>query len=140
MYKQLEIYNELFSLYKTYIMENCIYNPNIRKKTPQSFSRFPTIIFKESVNINDSITTNKQEFIDQISYTIDIYTKDMTIDGKKYASEDIMRDLQYLTFEFMKNMKMDRVSCEDAEYLDYTIDRKFMIFNCLLKNWDKKII
>ena len=65
----------LYLKYKKYTLENCEFNPNIRNKTPQNFSRFPTIIIKETVNANDSKSLSRHEFVDRIAYTVDIYTK-----------------------------------------------------------------
>lgn len=140
MYKDLDIYNKLFKEYKTYISEKSQFAPKILKKTPQSLSYFPTILMKETINSTSSQTTNCQEFIDNLAYTIEIYSKDCTVGNTRYASDVVMRDLQYLTFEFFKNMKFNRDLCSNAEYIDKNIDRKIMIFSCKLNSWNGRII
>lgn len=140
VYKDLDISNEIYLKYKEYILKNCDFNPNIRNKTPQNFSRFPTIIIKETINSNDSRALNRQEFVDRIAYTVDIYTKDMTLNGQKFASIEIMDKLKYLTFDFFNEIGMNRDGCDDAEHTDITIDRKIIIFSCRICNWNRKII
>lgn len=140
MYKDLDIYSKLFKQYKDYINEKSNFAPKILKKTPQSLSYFPTILMKETINSTSSQTTNYQEFIDNLAYTIEIYTKDCVVGNTKYASDIVMRDLQYLTFEFFKNMKFNRDLCANAEYMDQSIDRKIIIFSCKLNSWNGRII
>lgn len=140
MYKDLDIYNKLFKQYKEYINEKSTFAPRILKKTPQSLSYFPTILMKETVNNTNTNTLNGQEFTDRLAYTIEIYTKDCVIGTTKYASDVVMRDLQYLTFEFFNNMKFQRDVCNNAEYIDINVDRKIIIFSCKINSWNGKII
>lgn len=140
MYKDLDIYNKLFKQYKEYINENSSFAPKILKKTPQSLSYFPTILMKETINNNNKRTLNGQEFVDYLAYTIEIYTKDNVVGNMRYASDIVMRDLQYLAFEFFSNMGFNRDMCSNAEYIDQSVDRKIIIFSSKIKSWDGKII
>ena len=140
MYKDLDIYSKLFKQYKEFINEKSQFAPRISKKTPQSLSYFPTIIMKETINSSNTQTLNGQEFTDRLAYTIEIYTKDCVVGSTKYASDIVMRDLQYLTFEFFNNMKFNRDLCSNAEYIDINVDRKIIIFSCRINNWNGKII
>lgn len=140
MYKDLDIYNKLYKEYKKYINENSKFAPKIFKKTPQSLSYFPTILMKETVNATNTNTLNGQEFTDNLAYTVEIYTKDNVTGDTRYASEVVMRDLQYLTFEFFKNMKFNRDICTNAEYIDQNVDRKIMVFSSKINNWNGRII
>lgn len=140
MYKDLDIYSKLFKEYKQYISEKSQFAPRILKKTPQSLTYFPTILMKETVNNTNTHTLNGQEFTDRLAYTIEIYTKDSVVGNTKYASDIVMRDLQYLTFEFFNNMKFKRDVCNNAEYIDINVDRKVMIFSCKINSWNGKII
>ena len=141
MYKELDIYNKVFKLYKEFITEKDMFGTSIYKKAPQNLSKFPTIVFKEVDNFNSNFgkTINNEEFIDELMYSVDIYTKDKIIDGNQYSSEAVMRDLQYLTFEFFYKMKFNRESCKPTEYLDITVDRKTIIFSCTQNSWNGKI-
>lgn len=140
MYKDLDIYNSLYKQYKEYINEKSSFAPKILKKTPQSLTYFPTILMKETTNTSDGSTLNKQEFVDNLSYTIEIYTKDNVVGNTRYASDVVMRDLQYHTFEFFKNMKFNRDVCTNAEYIDRNVDRKIIIFSARISSWNGNII
>ena len=140
MYKDLDIYSKLFKQYKEYINENSTFAPKILKKTPQSLTYFPTILMKETINTTNTGTLNRQEFVDNLAYTIEIYTKDCTVGNTRYASDVVMRDLQYLTFEFFNNMKFNRDMCTNAEYIDRSVDRKIIIFSSKINSWNKNII
>ena len=140
MYKDLDIYSKLFKQYKEYINENSTFAPKILKKTPQSLTYFPTILMKETINTTNTGTLNRQEFVDNLAYTIEIYTKDCTVGNTRYASDVVMRDLQYLTFEFFNNMKFNRDMCTNAEYIDRSVDRKIIIFSSKINSWNGRII
>ena len=140
MYKDLDIYSKLVKQYKEYINEKSLFAPKIMKKTPQSLSYFPTILIKETVNNNNSETLNRQEFVDNLGYTVEIYTKDCVVGNTRYASDVVMRDLQYLTFEFFNNMKFHRDLCTNAEYIDKNVDRKIIIFSSKINSWNGRII
>lgn len=140
MYKDLDIYSKLFKQYKEYINENSTFAPKILKKTPQSLTYFPTILMKETINTTNTGTLNRQEFVDNLAYTIEIYTKDCTVGNTRYASDIVMRDLQYLTFEFFNNMKFNRDMCTNAEYIDRSVDRKIIIFSSKINSWNGRII
>lgn len=140
MYKDLDIYSKLFKEYKEYINEKSQFAPKIMKKTPQSLSYFPTILMKETTNNTNAQTLNHQEFVDSLAYTVEIYTKDSVVGTTKYASDIVMRDLQYLTFEFFKNMHFNRDLCTNAEYMDKNVDRKIIIFSSKINSWNAKII
>ena len=140
MYKDLDIYSKLVKQYKEYINEKSSFAPKIMKKTPQSLSYFPTILIKETVNNNNSETLNRQEFVDNLGYTVEIYTKDCVVGNTRYASDVVMRDLQYLTFEFFNNMKFHRDLCTNAEYIDKNVDRKIIIFSSKINSWNGRII
>lgn len=140
MYKDLDIYSKLFKQYKEYIEEKSSFAPKILKKTPQSLTYFPTILMKETTNNTNTHTLNGQEFADNLAYTIEIYTKDSVVGNTRYASDIVMRDLQYLTFEFFKNMGFNRDLCNNAEYIDQNVDRKIIIFSSKINSWNGKII
>ena len=140
MYKDLDIYSKIFKEYKEYIMEKSIFAPKILKKTPQSLAYFPTILMKETINDRNTQTLDRQEFIDNLAYTIEIYTKDSSVGTTKYASDIVMRDLQYYTFEFFNNIGFDRDICTTAEYIDQSVDRKIIVFSCKINNWNGRIL
>ena len=105
MYNQLEIYDILFDYYYNFIKQNSLTSIKVAKKSPPTITTFPTIILKEVQNINtDNISLNRQEFVDTISYQVDIYTKDIVENGVEYPSLQLQQELKNLTFDFfLKN-------------------------------------
>lgn len=138
----MEIENELFKEYKDFINNHIDYECKILPKIPQSLSSFPTIIFKETNNSDYSIgkTTESLEYMNQLMYTVEIYTKDTLIGNKIINSRAIMFTLKQLTFEFFRNAGFRRMSCNRGEYPDFTVDRLIIVEQGKINNWNKKII
>ena len=137
----MNIETTIFKKYKQYLKDNSKFAPNMFNKTPKNLSVFPTIVLKETNNIEDSNYTSldRKEFVNEITSTIDIYTKDMIIDGVKYPSKEIMNELKYLTFDFFQAWGFTRTQCSEADYLNLEIDRLVIIETCKLNNWNRKI-
>jgi hypothetical protein len=142
----MEIETELFLTYKEYMLKNSKYlatlNSNcIYSKSPKSLTVFPTIVMKEYSNIDSSQykSTDRQEFVNNLSYRIEIYTKDMIVGDEKVASKAIMNELKYLTFKFFNEVGCERTLCEPAEYLDVTVDRLIIIEKCMINSWNKQL-
>ena len=137
----MNIETTIFKKYKQYLKDNSKFAPNLFNKAPKNLSIFPTIVLKETNNIEDSNYTSldRKEFVNEITSTIDIYTKDMIIDGVKYPSKEIMNELKYLTFDFFQAWGFTRTQCSEADYLNLEIDRLVIIETCKLNNWNRKI-
>ena len=111
------------------------------KKSPPTITTFPTIILKEVQNINtDNISLNRQEFVDTISYQVDIYTKDIVENGVEYPSLQLQKELKNLTFDFFLKNGFKRTAFDNWENNNIVYDRLTVIFQCNLQSWDKKII
>ena len=137
----MNIETDLFLKFKEYMLKNSKYLPNIFPKAPQSLTNFPTIVMKEYSNVdnNEYKSTNRQEFVNSLSYRIEIYTKDQTINGKVVSSKVILNELKYLVMDFFNVYGFERTQCEYAEYLDVTVDRLIILERALINNWNKKI-
>lgn len=137
----MDIESPIFLKLKKYLTDKSKYSPNVFSKTPQSLSKFPTIVVKETNNIEDSnyTTLDRNEFVNRITDTIDIYTKDMVVDGKKISSKIIMNELKYLIFAFYQAWGFTRTQATEADYLNYEIDRFIIIESCSLNSWNRKI-
>lgn len=138
-----DIEQVLFVKFKEYMAQNSkfITTDKIFSKAPKSLTDFPTIVFKESTNTDDTRykTLDRTQFVNQITDTIEIYTKDMVIDGTRYASKTVMSELKYLVFDFFENIGATRITCEPAEYSDYQVDRLIIIERYRQNNWNKMI-
>lgn len=137
----MNVETPIFKTYKQFLKDKSKFNPNVFNKTPKSLSVFPTIILKESNNVEDTnyTTLDKSEFVNSITETIEIYTKDMIVDGVTYPSKEIMNELKYLTFDFFHAWGFKRTQCTEADYLNYEVDRYIIIETGSLNNWNRKI-
>ena len=140
----MEIEENLLKMYYNFIKDKSLFGEKtlIVPKTPQSFSSFPTIVFKESNNSDyfKGKTTNRQEFINRLTYIVDIYTKDTIVNGTKYNSLEVLKELKLLTYEFFNKLGFNRLSSSRAEFMDITVDRNVSIFEGKVNNWNGKII
>ena len=137
----MNVETTIFKKYKQYMIDKSSFKPNVFNKAPQSLSKFPTIVFKESNNTEDInyTTLDRSESVNAITDVINIYTKDMTLNGKRYASKEIMNELKYLTFDFFNAWGFTRTQAKDADYLNYEVDRYVIIETASVNNWNKKI-
>lgn len=137
----LEIETPIFKKFKEFLVAKSIYSPNVFSKTPQSLSTFPTVILKETNNrdYSQGVTLDRTEFVNEITDTIEIYTKDMIIDGVKVSSKKIMQELKELTYLFFRTWGFTRTQSTEADYLNYEVDRYIIIETCTLNSWNRKI-
>ena len=140
----MEIENELLKLYYDFIKANSIFADVLQvvPKTPQSFSKFPTIVFVESSNVDytNGKSLNRQEYMDRLTYTVEFYSKDTVLGNTKYMSRSVIKELTQLTYKFFNNLGFNRISSNRGEYIDLTIDRYISIFEGKVNNWNGKII
>lgn len=131
----------LFKFYKQYLKDKSKFSPNVFNRTPKNLSVFPTIVLRETNNVEDSnyTTLDRKEFVNEITSSIDIYTKDVIIDGVKYPSKEVMNELKYLTFDFFQAWGFTRTQCSEADYLNYEVDRLVIMETCSVNSWNKKI-
>lgn len=139
----MNIENDLLAEYINYIKSKSIYSSIIKilPNTPQSFSSFPTIIFKEANNYDNTNgkSTNNLEYTDYLIYQVEIYSKSITFNGKNIPSRTIVKELEFLTHDFFRQCNFERNSSEKGEYIDLTIDRHIMTFVGTINNWNLKI-
>lgn len=139
----MDIETQLLREYKSFITNKSIYGELVKvlPSTPQSFSIYPTIIFSEVNNSEYTIgtTLDRTEGIDNLSYQVDIYTKDIKLGNKIYSARTVINELKDLTFEFFKQTGFVRANALRGEYIDVTVQRYTMLFNGKLNNWNKKI-
>lgn len=140
----MDIENKMLNLYYNYIKDKSRFRDLllIVPKTPQSFSQFPTIVFKE-INNTDYFggkSLNRQEFVNRLSYVVEIYSKDVILNGQKIMSARVINELKYLTHDFFNSIGFTRTSSAAGEYIDLTVDRHICTFEGKVNNWNGKII
>ena len=134
----------LLKEYNSFIKANSVFKDKllVLPDTPQSFSNFPTIIFKEANNYDstDLMTLNRMEYGDDLTYQVEIYTKDVVIGNTTYHSRVVINELKELTTKFFRNVGFIRTSSQRGEYIDINVKRHIMIFNATRQSWDNRII
>ena len=134
---------DLLKEYNAFMKKNSVFAEKLQilPDTPQSFSKFPTIIFKEQDNTDNLslLTLNRLEFGDNLTYQVDIYTKNITINGTEYNSRVIINELKDLTAKFFKYCGFQREGSTRGEYTDINVKRQIMLFSGSLSSWNKKI-
>lgn len=134
---------DLLKEYNAFMKKNSVFAEKLQilPDTPQSFSKFPTIIFKEQDNTDNLslLTLNRLEFGDNLIYQVDIYTKNITINGTEYNSRVIINELKNLTAKFFKYCGFQREGSTRGEYTDINVKRQAMLFSGSLSSWNKNI-
>lgn len=134
---------DLLKEYNAFMKKNSVFAEKLQilPDTPQSFSKFPTIIFKEQDNTDNLslLTLNRLEFGDNLTYQVDIYTKNITINGTEYNSRVIINELKNLTAKFFKYCGFQREGSTRGEYTDINVKRQTMLFSGSLSSWNINI-
>lgn len=137
----MNIETPIFKKLKQYLIDSSKFSPNVFNSTPKNLAVFPTITFKESNNIQNlqATTLDRSETVDDIVDTIEIYAKDMVINGVQYTKKEIINELKYLIFNFFQAWGFIRTEATEGEYLNLEVDRYIIIETCSLNNWNRKI-
>lgn len=134
----------LLKEYNSFIKANSVFKDKllVLPDTPQSFSNFPTIIFKEANNIDNTnlMTLNKMEYGDDLTYQVEIYTKDVIIGNTTYHARVVINELKELTAKFFRNVGFIRTTSQRGEYIDINVKRHIMVFNATQQSWNNRII
>ena len=147
----MDIETQLLREYKDFINAKSVFSSKVEilPSTPQSFSVYPTIIFSEVNNVDYILgkTLDRNETVDNISYQVDIYTKDIKLTStvneqevtNTYAARTVINELKDLTFKFFNDIGFVRVNAIRGEYIDVTVQRYTILFSGKLNNWNMKI-
>lgn len=137
----MNIETPIFKKLKQYLIDKSEFSPNVFNATPKNLAVFPTITFKETNNTQDlsGTTLDRTETVNNIVDTIEIYTKDMVIDGVTYTKKQITNELKYLIFDFFQYWGFTRTQAAEGEYLNLEVDRYIIIETCSLNSWNRKI-
>lgn len=137
----IDKYEEIFDRYKKFIEENSQYNARVVKYNTNTSSYFPLITCVLSDNKDtDYCTLGKEEFYESHFFTINIYTKDKTINSEKIPSDVINKELCKLTTYFFGEMNMKKTLNRPTPNLDQSILRRTMQYQCLIGNVRGNII
>lgn len=137
----MNIETPIFKYFKKYMQDKSQFSPNVFNATPKNLAVFPTITFRETNNTNNlrGTTLDRTETVNNITDTIEIYTKDMVIDGVNYSKKEITNELKYLIFDFFQAWGFTRTQCTQADYLNLEVDRFIIVETCSLNSWNRKM-
>ena len=137
----MNIETTIFSYLKQYLTAKSIFSPYVFNDVPKNLAVFPTITFKETNNVMDTnaTTLNRVETVNNITDTIEIYTKDMVINGVSYSKKEITNELKYLIFDFFQTWGFTRTQATQADYVSLEVDRYVITETCSLNSWNRKL-
>ena len=137
----IDKYEEVFSRYKKFIEENSQYNARVVKYNTNTSAYFPLITCVLTDNRDtDNCTNDKIEYYESFYFTINIFTKDMTIENNKISSQIIDNELTKLTIYFFGDLNMKRTLNKPTPNLDKSIFRRTIQYQCLIGNVRGNII
>ena len=137
----IDKYEEIFDRYKKFIEENSQYNAKVVKYNTNTSTHFPLVSCVLSNNIDtDYCTNDKIEYYEGFYFTIDIYTKDKTINNNKVASQIISDEITKLTIYFFGELNMKRTLNRPTPNLDTSVLRRTLQYQCLIGNVRGNII
>ncbi|MBR5303441.1 MAG: hypothetical protein IKU37_01275 [Candidatus Gastranaerophilales bacterium] len=134
-------YNEIFKDYKEFIIAKSKYNPRVVKDYTSTSTYFPIISCQLSNFIDtDYCTIDMIEKHEEMYLTIDIYTKNKTIDNNEVASQLVNDELTDLTIQFFNSIKMKRNLCRLTPNADISITRRTIQYQGLISSTRGNII
>ena len=135
----IETYNEIILEYKEYMENSSQYytidagKPLVVKSHTSTAPYFPLIAVQLSNATNTNYCTiDKIENFNEIYLTVDIFTKDKTINGEKVASQVINDELTNLTMKFFESKNIKMTLCRNTPNLDTSVLRRTLQYQCLV--------
>lgn len=135
-------YELIFDEYKKFIEENSEYGTKVVKYNTNTSSHFPlvTCILSNQIDTNEC-TIDYIERYEAYYFTIDIYTKDKTINNVPVASQVINNEICDLTTLFFgEKLRMKKTLSKPTPNLDTSILRRTIQYQCLIGNARGNII
>lgn len=130
-----DFYENVYQAYKNYIKNNSNYGDIVVKHCNESSPRFPVISCELSNNTDtEKCTIDKREYYEAFYFTINIYTKDKTINNQLIASKVINDELSNITIEFFNKLNMRKTLNRPTPNLDTNITRKTIQYQCYVGN------
>jgi len=129
----IDKYNEIFKELQAFIVTNSKYNPRVVKSYTSTSTYFPIISCQLSNLIDtDFCTIDMIERHEEMYLTIDVYTKNKTIDGEEIASQLINDELTELIMKFFGSINMKKTLCRLTPNADTSITRRTIQYQGLI--------
>ena len=117
----IEIWSKVYDGLKTYLAENCQYNPYVCRIPPQK-KTFPIVVVTEITNQTSSVATAGIEGVDTLGYQIDEYIAPKNATEEKIFAQDT--EISQLVDKYMLANGFQRLSSEPTPNIDSTIFRR----------------
>lgn len=135
----LDIENQIFDYAKDYIISHSLYEPTVIKTFPNTFPVFPIVSIEEITQDFYNETLSKNERKTKVSYEINIFSQDKTIENKKISKHEINKELTKLISEIFDVHFGMKVSIRTAPNIDASIKRTLITCTGVVDN-EKLII
>lgn len=130
------IYNQVFTTAKEYILERSQYTPLVTKRIPEQSGHFPVVTI---VQIRDRLhdeTLKKTEQKVVLAFEVNVFAQDT----EETNGLEIIDELKELVDEvFGDQLGMTREMDEPMDNLDRYVRRQYMRYSCILNMEDKRI-
>lgn len=130
------IYNQVFTTAKEYILAQSQYTPLVTKRIPEQSGHFPVVTI---VQIRDRLhdeTLKKTEQKVVLAFEINVFAQDT----EEKNGLEIIDELKELVDEvFSDQLGMTRETDEPMDNLDRYVRRQYMRYSCILNMEDKRI-
>lgn len=115
---------------KKYSTEKSKYNPIVTTRKIKKIEDNPIIVIQEENNSTSIVDTTFLESIDDIDFSINIYSKDISLGNEIIPNIEVARDLMAIVDRVMFRVyKMKRKSAKPTPNLDNSIYRITMVYS-----------
>ena len=135
MIMNLDVYDKIFQILKTFLTTESKYSPIVTKQELRQTDKFPLVVITEEDNSYLVGTTRFEETKSRLNYEINIYATDKNINNSIVSKQEIARELSGLVDNVMGyNLRMIRRSCRPTPNLDKNIYRITMRYRANLND------
>jgi hypothetical protein len=112
---QIEVYEKIKSGLENYFSQIQVdknYIPEAVVGVAPNSPKYPYVAIKEITNVPYGNFTNVRQMVDDLSYRIDIYAKDIS---KDYSKQKVARNIMLLCDNYMTCIGLKRISFNEFE-------------------------
>lgn len=131
----VNIYDDIFQYAKAYITTNSTYDPYVLKATPEESKVFPLVIITQ---VNDYLrdeTLKKTEKQNVISYEIEIFAQDTTVNRQTIVEELV----KLVNDVFEDDIGLRRTQATPIPNIDLSVERFLMEYEGVFDEKTNKI-
>ena len=128
-----DIYEEIYQYSKEYIVANSSYSPKVGKSAPTEAKDFPLVIIPECKMTLNEETLKKGQQKYKLTFEVEIYAIDTTVEGKAVARQTIVEELEKIVYEiFEEHYGMRGLEAELRPNADTNVMRVYIEFRSVV--------